>query len=60
MIRSILLFLGFRRPPIPPISRRADVRPPLSPIYRRASSDALAKMNALLAEDRRQFPTWYH
>lgn len=47
MIRSILLFLGFRRHPLPPISRRA-------------SSDSLAKINALLAEDRRQFPTRYH
>lgn len=47
MIHSLLLFLGFRRPPLPPISRRA-------------SSDSLATMNALLSEDRRQFPTRYH
>ena len=47
MIRSLLLFLGFRRPPLPPIFRRSDVR-------------TLSKMNALLSEDRRQFPTRYH
>ena len=46
-MRSILVFLGFRRPPLPPIYRAADWR-------------ALAKMNALLTQDRRQFPTRYH
>lgn len=56
MIRSLLLFLGFRRPPLPPISRRP--RPPM--IYRQAYARTLATMNALLAEDRRQFPTRYH
>jgi hypothetical protein len=45
--RALFLALGFRRPPLPPIYRRADWR-------------TLAKMNALLCQDRRQFPTRYH
>lgn len=49
-LRALLLFLGFRRPP----------RPPRPPVYNSADWRTLAKMNAILAADRRQFPTRYH
>jgi hypothetical protein len=47
MIKTFLIFLGIRRHPLPPIHKSADWR-------------TLAKMSALLASDRRQFPTRYH
>jgi hypothetical protein len=46
MIRAILLFLGFRRPPLPPIAKRSTAK-------------ELRRWSALLAEDRKQFPHYW-
>jgi hypothetical protein len=46
MIRFILLFLGFRRPPLPPIAKRS-------------SAKERRRMSAMLAEDRAQFPHFW-
>jgi hypothetical protein len=45
MIRKLLILLGLRRHPLPPIYRVADCR-------------ELARINALLAKDRKEYPRW--
>jgi hypothetical protein len=46
MIRSILVFLGIRRPPLPPIYKIADRK-------------ERARMSALLSHDRKTFPHYW-